>query len=29
MNTRTIRSLGALTAMGGVLWGVTWILSPS
>lgn len=29
MNTRTIRSLGALVALGGVLWGLAWVLSPS
>lgn len=29
MNTRTIQTLGALTALGGVLWGVSWIVSPS
>ena len=29
MNTRTVRSLGALVALGGVLWGLAWVLSPS
>ena len=29
MNTTTIRSLGLLTAAGGVAWGAAWILSPS
>ncbi len=29
MNTGTIRSLGALTAIGGVVWGIAWIVSPS
>lgn len=29
MNKLTIRSLGALVALGGVLWGLSWILTPS
>ena len=29
MNKPTVRSLGALVALGGVLWGLSWILSPS
>jgi len=29
VNTATIRGLGALTALGGVLWGIAWIVSPS
>ena len=29
MHTPMIRSLGALVALGGVLWGLSWILSPS
>lgn len=29
MNTTTVRALGALVALGGVLWGVAWIVSPS
>ncbi|MFZ0142097.1 MAG: hypothetical protein WAL70_13525 [Aeromicrobium sp.] len=29
MNTRTVRWLGALVALGGVLWGLSWIMSPS
>ncbi|SOC51861.1 hypothetical protein [Ornithinimicrobium cerasi] len=29
MSSTTIRTLGALVATGGVLWGLSWILSPS
>lgn len=29
MNKPTVRSLGALVATGGVLWGLAWILTPS
>ena len=29
MNTRTVQWLGALVALGGVLWGLSWIVSPS
>lgn len=29
MNATTIRSLGALVALGGITWGLSWILSPS
>ena len=29
MNTRTVQWLGALVALGGVLWGLSWIMSPS
>ena len=29
MNTRTVRWSGALVALGGVLWGLAWITSPS
>ncbi len=29
VNVSTIRALGALTAIGGVTWGVAWLLSPS
>lgn len=29
MNQATVRSLGALVALGGVLWGLSWILTPS
>lgn len=29
MNKPTVISLGALVASGGVLWGLSWILSPS
>ena len=29
MNTRTIQWLGALIALGGALWGLSWIVSPS
>jgi len=29
MNTRTVRSLGALVALGGVLWGLAWVMTPS
>jgi hypothetical protein len=29
VNTRTVRWLGALVATGGVLWGLSWIMSPS
>ena len=29
MNVRTARSLGALVALGGVLWGAAWVVSPS
>ena len=29
MNTRTVQWLGALVALGGALWGLSWIVSPS
>lgn len=29
MNEPTIRSLGSLVTLGGVAWGLSWILSPS
>lgn len=29
MNTRTVRLLGVLVALGGVLWGMAWVVSPS
>lgn len=29
MNPPAIRTLGALTALGGVVWGTAWIISPS
>lgn len=29
MNPRTIQTLGALTATGGIVWGIAWIVSPS
>lgn len=29
MNPRTIQALGALTATGGIAWGIAWIVSPS
>lgn len=29
MSSTTVRALGALVAVGGVLWGLSWIVSPS
>jgi hypothetical protein len=29
MSIRTVRSLAVLPALGGILWGVAWIVSPS
>lgn len=29
MNARTIQWLGGLVALGGALWGLSWIISPS
>ncbi len=29
MNTRAVQWLGALVALGGALWGLSWIMSPS
>ena len=29
MNANTVRGLGALVALGGISWGLSWILSPS
>lgn len=29
MNARTIQAAGACTALGGLLWGLAWVFSPS
>jgi len=29
VNTRTVQWIGALVALGGALWGLSWIMSPS
>lgn len=29
MSSSTLRALGALVALGGVLWGLSWVLTPS